>query len=435
MDARRQQKSVATAQAYDQGNIRGLDDAMTRRLIASTVYTESNGGDLEITNRQGYIGRYQAGAGWLADAGYVDQEKLRTAMSGYRSEWAWAETGGMTRFLQDPRNWNDGLNVDTYKARPDLQDQAFKINSDAAYQRAVRNELLDENDAPDRIAGFLKARHIAGYGGAKAVLEGRAPRSDSNGTSNYDYFNDIARNEDGLDRLMTQVPALVSSETVRAQRPSAPAGTRDDEILRDGDRGTEVRHLQAQLNRLGYRDAQGRTLATDGDFGDRTEQAVMAFQREHGLARVDGEVGSRTAAALRIAEGRPLLSSPDHPDHPLYLQALSGMQQLAPGTFSNDAERNNAAATLAFEARARGVGQIDHVVLSVDGSRIFAVQGALADPAHFRMHVDRAQAVTHPVERSSEQLREELARQEQAQTHMHAQQHVEHRGVTMGIRP
>ncbi|WP_207759709.1 hypothetical protein [Xanthomonas prunicola] len=66
--ADRREKAAATAQAYSQGNIAGLDDHATRRLIASTVMTESNGGDLSITNKQGYVGRYQAGAGWLADA-------------------------------------------------------------------------------------------------------------------------------------------------------------------------------------------------------------------------------------------------------------------------------------------------------------------------------------------------------------------------------
>ncbi|MBB5735454.1 hypothetical protein FHT08_001195 [Xanthomonas campestris] len=79
--ADRREKAAATAQGYDQGNIAGVDDAMTHRLIASTVMTKSNGGDLRITNKQGCVGRYQAGAGWLADAGYVDRAKLNDAMT------------------------------------------------------------------------------------------------------------------------------------------------------------------------------------------------------------------------------------------------------------------------------------------------------------------------------------------------------------------
>ncbi|WP_349812686.1 hypothetical protein [Xanthomonas arboricola] len=193
--ADRREKAAATAQSYDQGNIAGLDDAMTRRLIASTVMTESNGGDLRITNKQGYVGRYQAGAGWLADAGYVDRAKLNDAMTdaGFDpqkvrgAEWKWASSGGMTRFLEDPSNWKNGLSFEQYKSSAALQDGAFKINSDKAYSQAIRNGVLDEGDDPAKVAGFLKARHISGYGGAREAVTGGRVISDSNGTSNYDY--------------------------------------------------------------------------------------------------------------------------------------------------------------------------------------------------------------------------------------------------------
>src|SRR5688572_7099763 len=155
---RRQERAVLTANQYAQGDIEGLSDYSTRRLIASTVLTESNGGELGIVNSAGYVGRYQAGATWLADAGYVDADKVRAAMAGYRREWTWAESGGMTRFLEDPANWKDGLSLDQYKASADLQDQAFKRNSDAAYRTAMRQGVLVEGDSEEHIAGFLKAR-------------------------------------------------------------------------------------------------------------------------------------------------------------------------------------------------------------------------------------------------------------------------------------
>lgn len=153
---------------------------MTRRLIASTVMTESNGGDLQITNKQGYVGRYQAGAGWLADAGYVDRAKLNDAMTdaGFDpqkvrgAEWKWANSGGMTRFLEDSSNWKNGFSLEQYKSSAALQDGAFKINSDKAYSQAIRNGVLDEGDDPAKVAGFLKARHISGYGGAREAVTG-----------------------------------------------------------------------------------------------------------------------------------------------------------------------------------------------------------------------------------------------------------------------
>jgi peptidoglycan hydrolase-like protein with peptidoglycan-binding domain len=80
---------------------------------------------------------------------------------------------------------------------------------------------------------------------------------------------------------------------------AAPAADADG-LLREGERGPAVRQLQERLNAVGARDAQGRALGTDGEFGSRTEQAVIAFQRSRGL-EPDGIAGPRTLAALEQA--------------------------------------------------------------------------------------------------------------------------------------
>ena len=54
-----------------------------------------------------------------------------------------------------------------------------------------------------------------------------------------------------------------------------------------------VRDLQRRLSRLGYRPG-----ASDGLFGPRTQAAVLAFQRKHGLERT-GAVGPATLRVLR----------------------------------------------------------------------------------------------------------------------------------------
>ncbi len=75
--------------------------------------------------------------------------------------------------------------------------------------------------------------------------------------------------------------------------PSSPVpGTLPpNEVLRKGSRGSNVIILQKKLNRFGGR------LATDGDFGEKTHQAVLKFQRDHRLED-DGIVGRRTWRAL-----------------------------------------------------------------------------------------------------------------------------------------
>jgi peptidoglycan hydrolase-like protein with peptidoglycan-binding domain len=61
--------------------------------------------------------------------------------------------------------------------------------------------------------------------------------------------------------------------------------------LRDGMTGEDVRALQQALLREGYR------VDIDGNFGPRTERAVMDYQRDHQL-KVDGLAGPLTLAAL-----------------------------------------------------------------------------------------------------------------------------------------
>jgi len=59
----------------------------------------------------------------------------------------------------------------------------------------------------------------------------------------------------------------------------------------------DVKEIQATLNRLGYRDNDGRKLVVDGIFGPRTAAAVRNFQRSVGIA-VTGDVGPQTRGAL-----------------------------------------------------------------------------------------------------------------------------------------
>ena len=70
-----------------------------------------------------------------------------------------------------------------------------------------------------------------------------------------------------------------------------------DRMLCNGCEGEDVKQLQTDLIRLGY--DCGRWGA-DGDFGDATELAVKAFQRDHRLD-ADGICGPKTCAALEKA--------------------------------------------------------------------------------------------------------------------------------------
>ena len=92
------------------------------------------------------------------------------------------------------------------------------------------------------------------------------------------------------------------------EEPESPADPAEDAyhysvqlpLVRKGDRNGYVWTIQAILIELGYDCGNKRLFQRekpDGIFGDATEKAVAAFQREHGLIP-DGEVGGDTWAVL-----------------------------------------------------------------------------------------------------------------------------------------
>lgn len=73
--------------------------------------------------------------------------------------------------------------------------------------------------------------------------------------------------------------------------------------LRKGDKGEYVALAQAELLQKGY--DLGK-WGVDGDFGNATDKAVRAFQKDNGLT-VDGIIGSKTWAALEGESPAPSL--------------------------------------------------------------------------------------------------------------------------------
>ena len=258
----------------------------------------------------------------------------------------------------------------------------------------------------------------------KIATMGRSGNTPSTGDTHlhFEIRTGARTGEPFSGKAVDPLPYLNNSRQISAATGSQNAMS--DGVLKQGERGTDVTRVQEQLNALGFKDAQGKALVPDGDFGGKTKQAVEAFQRSRGLVD-DGVVGKDTFAALKKSETAavvaptsqpviaaktdqsPLLSNPNHPDHALYKQALVGMEKLPASTFRNEQERQNAAASVAFEAKVSGLNKIDNVALSTNGSGLFAVQGAMNDPAHHRIYVDKIQAAAQPMEKSTQQMQQD----------------------------
>jgi peptidoglycan hydrolase-like protein with peptidoglycan-binding domain len=92
----------------------------------------------------------------------------------------------------------------------------------------------------------------------------------------------------------TTIPTTTTATPTTAPPTTAPPTTAPPEPvgLRPGVEGPEVVALQTALDGLGF-----WLGAIDGRYAHLTQQAVMAFQKAHGLAR-DGIAGPDTLAAL-----------------------------------------------------------------------------------------------------------------------------------------
>ncbi len=94
---------------------------------------------------------------------------------------------------------------------------------------------------------------------------------------------------------VTTTPTLTTGQSTTPAKPSVHVTVPAAGSLSAGDSGPAVVSLQKALAALGY------TVGTpDGNFGPKTEAAVVQFQKDKGL-KADGIVGATTARALNKA--------------------------------------------------------------------------------------------------------------------------------------
>jgi len=132
----------------------------------------------------------------------------------------------------------------------------------------------------------------------------------------------------------------------------------------------------------------------------------------HGLP-----VPSRLAHDLSQDAAAVELTDPDHPGYTLFRQAQTGVHQLdAEVGRTSDHRSDQLAAALVAAAGAQGMDRIDHVALSTDASKVFAVQGALNSPFKRIANVPTVESLDTPVAQSTQAWERASAQsQEQAQ--------------------
>lgn len=185
------------------------------------------------------------------------------------------------------------------------QDGAYAVgDGNGAYGITNRNSINIEicvNPETDYYVAVDKTEQLAAY-----LL-----KQYGWGTDRLKRHYDVSRKhcprrilDEGLwGSFVKKTAAYMGSTPVSATEPVA-----EKTYLCKGDSGSDVKALQENLISLGY---SCGTAGADGDFGDKTEAAVRAFQKANELT-VDGLAGEETQAKIKelLAKQKSLSNVP-----------------------------------------------------------------------------------------------------------------------------
>lgn len=137
----------------------------------------------------------------------------------------------------------------------------------------------------------------------------------------------------------------------------------------------------------------------------------------------------------RLLSDERMLDRPDHPANGMYLQALDGIGKLnAEHGVAASPRDTRFAGSLTVAATAEGMRGIDHVLMSDDASRAFAVEGNLLSVHGLDRKiaaVDTMRALETPLERSSAAWPE--AAEQGRQLELGEQRQQAQRDMTQGV--
>ena len=201
-------------------------------------------------------------------------------------------------------------NPATQEARWHMLEQAAAIDAKAAYESVSwgLGQVMGAHWQWLGVAGVealaAQARaSVAGQTRLMALYIEKAGLTAALRDCDWDAFargyNGPAYKQYGYDDKLRAAYAHYGGTKTSLEKPAGKTSPASG-LLRRGSRGEAVAELQRNLVALGY------ALDADGAFGPATAEAVMRFQREHGLA-ADGIAGPATQAALRaaFAQGGP----------------------------------------------------------------------------------------------------------------------------------
>lgn len=132
-----------------------------------------SGGNYQIVNSIGFVGKYQFGYAALIDLGYVSKACTKNS-----------------QLSTNPNVWTgkDGIrSLDEFLNNPTVQEQAMCEYTKRNYNTMVRIGAITKEMPPEEAAGMMAVSHLLGAGGAKKWRNGEGG-SDAYGTTGDTYF-------------------------------------------------------------------------------------------------------------------------------------------------------------------------------------------------------------------------------------------------------
>lgn len=340
----------------------------------------------------------------------------------------------------------------------DLDQHGNAIFKDYESGRAAQEKLISKKWGDDTVEEMVHSYSKKDYSGpthyenqiktiyATAAAEGfdlHGKKISDMSQKELDALADGVSKAEGWRPGTLEPSKPLSAEELRTSMakvsPDTPAKSHGSGALREGAHNESVRHVQENLNKLGITGSNGKPLDPDSRFGEQTKEAVQKFQREHKLTD-DGIVGDKTMKAMNDAAQAkkepthaqapahaagqpaagphgPLLDNPAHPAHGMYEQALAGVQDFEKRMgHASGPHTGNVSGALTAAALKSGMDRIDHVAVSDDASKAYAMQGDPSSPFKKHAEVDVANAAKTPLADSSTQALNHAQAQEAARS-------------------
>lgn len=263
-----------------------------QQLVTSRKYTYAG------TNPKRYITIHET-ANYDKGAGAQRHADLQT--NGFSSSFHWQvdDKVAIQSFPHSVRCWHGGDG----RGEGNMSSIAIEVcvNKDSDFATAIRNTaalvrkiMRDEKIPIERV---VQHNHWSGK---------NCPTNLRNGSKGINWAGFINLVDLGSPVIN---PVIQTKPVPTKPAPSKPAPTKQpaaSNLIRIGDKGSNVKSLQSKLIAKGY--SVGK-FGADGVFGNATLLAVRAIQRDSGLVQ-DGIVGKDTTRALNATVSKPTSSLP-----------------------------------------------------------------------------------------------------------------------------